>query len=73
MRQVRCATPGCEHNGIVRDVPDTPVVRGVVCRPALICAGCGAFLQDNPPRRTPVETAVAGPPEVAARRTSRRG
>lgn len=70
MRQVRCTTPGCEHAGIVRDVPDVRVVRGVVQRPELYCEACGMALPSIV-RQPPVETAVTGPSETTARRTAR--
>lgn len=44
MRSVRCTTPDCEHRGVARDVPDLPVIEGVVQRPDLYCAGCGTAL-----------------------------
>lgn len=63
MRQVRCTTPGCEHVGVIREVPDLPVVRGVVQRPALYCAGCDATLSDGSPHAS-AEKAVKRAPET---------
>lgn len=47
------------------------VVPGVVCRPVLLCAECGAAMLDIVAREGPVEAAVSGPPENAASRTGR--
>lgn len=66
MRQVRCGTAGCEWDGVVRDVPDIRIARGVVTRPDLYCEGCGSQLAvtgKKRARRAP-ERAVTIPPET---------
>lgn len=70
MRQVRCTTPDCEHRGVVRDVPDMPVVSGVVQRPDLYCAGCGMAMPNIALAHKPTEKAVRRPTETRNRKAS---
>ena len=67
-RNVKCQTEACPARGIARTVPDAPAGPGLVSRPRLFCAACGAEVVDVD-RQPPVEQATRQAPENAARRT----
>lgn len=72
MRIVRCTTPDCPRHGLVRQVPDRRAAAGVVYRPELYCADCGAAMADGSPHGT-AEKAVRRPAETRAKSTKKRG